>query len=214
MEIDYSDEELDALELFDNAPRKEQVKMMRSRKFSRIAAKLRDIFDKVPCAKPLIFKMQFGAMAPEDQDAIIAMAAVIRGLAEIQQYPEVQHSPLVAKIMQAIHDSVHNLQIYDCNEEAILAAFAAPALSAKNAISAKKFRTTDGDLSDALALYKRWVNEPNLYETKAAFARDCVKKEFCQDLDTPKRWLARWSMDLADDHSLRKKLGVSKKDKV
>lgn len=113
--------------------------------------------------------------------------------------------------MRTIHESVAGLTVLDAHEEAILEAFAAPALSLKNARIAKKFRTTDEDLAEAFELYKRWEGNPALYKTKAAFARDCVKNEYCQDLDTPNRWLASWARDLTEDHPLRKKLGVLRK---
>jgi hypothetical protein len=211
MTIDFSPEELEALRLYESATREEQAKMMRTRSFSRITAKHREMIAQVPGLREVAAELLVGRMQSEDQDTIAAMQFVIYGLSRILERPEVQQSAVVTKIMQAVHDSVRDLTIFDTNEEAILDAFAAPALSARNARSAKKFRKTDDDLNGALDLYKRWESEPDLYKTKTAFARDCVKKEYCHDPGTPERWLAHWAKDLADDHPLRKKLGVLKK---
>jgi len=203
-------EELEALRLHTAESLREQHRPLTEVHLARLARRTRDLLGSVPGMNEAIGQALFDRLSEEDKNTIEALQFVTYGLAYISSLPEVQRSPVVTKVMEAIHTSVAELMIFDTDEESILKAFGAPALSLKNTRIAKKLRSDKENIEKAKDLFLKWENNPDLYKTKTAFARDCIRKEYCDTERTVFEWLSRFSKNMQAGHPLQAKIGKLK----
>lgn len=199
-------EELRALRQDTNESLEEIHRPLTQAHLVRLATKTRELFKSFPGMYEIVEKEYLDNLSAEDQSAVEALHFLTQGLALILCRPEIQKSAAVTSVMHAIHKSIAELTVFDANEDTILRAFGAPALSQKNSRIAKNLRSNKDNVQKAEELYIKWEENPNLYKTKTAFARDCIRKEYSETERTVFGWLSRFSKDVQAGHPLYSKL--------
>lgn len=203
----HKDSAEELLARFDTANVDERSQLMKTPEFRALARKSKAQIEAEPRIGEVIAQALLEQAPARVKDAVDALGIVIWGMSQIAKRPEVQKSPEVLEVVTEVHAALSSLTMFQTNKMAVADAFAYPAQSFRNSLAGSKLRTDEKALTEAYGLYKRWVANPGLYETKAAFSRDMMNKGLCDDLRTPPRWLALWSKDLPQEHPLRQKLG-------
>lgn len=211
-QLDYTLEERAIIQRYATATSDELEELRKSDKLKALHEKWQRHSAVTPGLAEVIAQALLNQMPQVNQSNVEALQFVIYGLAQIAARPEVKECDDVLSVVVAVHDALSSLTIFQADRESIANAFAMPAQSERNARAASKLRTDESLLEEAHALYLRWVENPNLYPTKTAFARDMVTKELCHDMDTPKRWLVKWTRDLDPMHPLWKKVAAKSRN--
>ena len=126
----------------------------------------------------------------------IACLALLKCLEGAFNHPHIAASPTMYGFVQDIYAHIGSLDAYHIGKpEKLEKAFAKVARGKSAAISAKAPRNKDGYAS-ALGLCKKWFSKPETYNSKAAFYRDLIEKEWCSTEQTARKWLSKIVMEI------------------
>jgi hypothetical protein len=148
----------------------------------------------------------YESIPSEIRTDVDAINSVIASIADLTHRPEIQASAEIARMIGEVHASLRKLRIFDATANDVAAAFAAPARRKTNRLNATKTRLTK-EHGGAEKCFDSWAKNPDLYPNMAAYKRDLIAKELCDDIGTAGRWLKRFAAALPSNSPLRLKLG-------
>lgn len=177
----------------------------KTEEYEQLAATFRQRLAATPGAAVGLASAFYKCASTEVRTGAEAVNAVIFGIGELVNTPEIQASAEIARVLTEVQAALSGLTIFDATANDVAAAFAMPARRMTNRLNAKQPRL-DGVLK-AEAYFKKWEQNPDLYPNMAAYKKDLLSKELCLDIGTAGRWLKGFVATLPSDSPLRQKLG-------